>query len=145
MTPEEKKNAINLFISSANEQAELLMTLSVSVCGGIIALIFQILIFNKKGEGEVIPLKKFWLCTTAFFFLFVATAFAYLVKGNLASLAFTLNGATIDALTSIAQQSQIPGLSVFRVLSLIQAGSFLIGVGMIFAFSWFNYKEMTKQ
>lgn len=135
---------MRLFIESANGQTELILTLSVSVFGGIAALLFQILIFNRKNAEQVIELKSLWTCVSAFTMLFFSMIFAYLVKGSLSALSFTLVGATIDMTKSITYQSHIPGLGGFRILNLIQALTFMFGMILVGVFAVTNYKAITS-
>jgi hypothetical protein len=71
----------NQIISSMGSQIDLFFTLSVAICGGIIALVFQLALHNSKTNGSPLKIKWHFLLWSSFLSEGVSVLFGYLSRG----------------------------------------------------------------
>jgi len=70
-------------ILSMGGQVDLLFTLSVAICGGITALVFQLAIHNKTRTGSQINIIWPWLLIATFLVLGISILCGYFARGSI--------------------------------------------------------------
>ena len=68
-------------ISSVGNQIDLIFSLSVAICGGIIALVFQVALHNSKKESSVVKIEWAFLLWLSFLSEGISVLFGYLSRG----------------------------------------------------------------
>jgi hypothetical protein len=127
LSPDEKLAAIQGFLDSSADQANLIFTLSVSIVGASLGLLVQVVLFNRKNEGPVINFVSIWALGVTLTLLAISCLLSYLWQGNIAALRVSMFSAAIDLSKSIARQD-VSGLDAYRVLSIAQFSTFFVGV-----------------
>jgi hypothetical protein len=72
-------------IKSMGSQMDLIFTLSVALCGGIVALIVQLAIHNRSVPASPLKLRGYWLLVLTFLFAGTSIIFGYLARGSITS------------------------------------------------------------
>ena len=71
----------NQIISSMGRQIDLIFTLSVAICGGIIALVFQLALHNSKLNKSPLRIEWHFLLWGSFLFEGISVLFGYWSRG----------------------------------------------------------------
>jgi hypothetical protein len=72
-------------IKSMGSQMDLIFTLSVAICGGILALSVQIAVHNRAAQTSPLKLKGYWLLVLTFIFSGMSIILGYLSRGSITS------------------------------------------------------------
>lgn len=116
-----------ILIERMSSQADLLLSISMAICGGIVALYLQLL-FKKENSSVVIEGTGFII--GSFFFQGISIVFAYLLNGTITALTPSIYRYTtplIENWTLI----DFPGAASLRVMGLLQFTFFIIGLFLL--------------
>jgi hypothetical protein len=136
----EEKDIAEQVVASMGSQIDLIFTLAVAICGGIVALIFQIALHNSKKEAD---LKVEWRCLLWLSFLAegLSVLFGYLSRGaitaNIPSI-YKVPFGKIDTWGS----ASFPGFYTMKWLISLQFYTFLMGVLLLFILILKNLKKI---
>lgn len=129
MTTSNNPEKILEIISS---QIDLLTTLSVGICAGIVALFIQIAIHNRSGEVSKLRLKWKDLLLAAFVFEGLALVFGYLTYGAITDAAPAILSLTLDANKTWVDHP-FQNASLIRFLAIAQFVFFFAGIICVLA------------
>lgn len=130
---------VSQILDTIGDQSELLITLAVAVCAGIVAIFFQTLVHNRSDDNRPIQFAWAWLLILAFFLEGLSILFGYLTKGSLAASIPALYAIDWNFGKSLAHQESV-ALETIRVLSLLQFAGFMGGIASILVFLAKNLK-----
>ena len=130
-------------LESLGSQIDLLFTLSVAVCGGIIALVFQIAIHNRS-DGTTRPIKIHW--PWALLLALVAEGIS-LLCGYFARGAITANIPSIyridfsdPTIKTFGRATAFDGYGMLAGLITWQFIAFAVGLSLLFVLTFTNRK-----
>lgn len=128
-----------LVINTMGNQSEVASGLSVAICGGVVAFIIQIAIYNRSEGNDDIRLKGGgWL--VAGFVIEAASIMAGIVlKGVLVSAIPSLYSASYKANEQLSN-NDITALQPLQCFSLTQLSLFILGVLVFLPFFYRNRK-----
>lgn len=72
-------------IKSMGSQMDLIFTLSVAICGGILALSVQIAIHNRAAQTSPLKYRGYWLLVLTFLFAGMSIILGYFSRGSITS------------------------------------------------------------
>jgi len=128
-------------ISSLGNQIDLIFSLSVAICGGIIALVFHVALHNSKKESSVVKIEWGFMLWLSFLSEGISVLFGYLSRG-----AITANIPSIYkidfAKISTWGAASFGGSCTMKWVISIQFYTFLIGVLLLFALVVKNLKKI---
>ena len=131
----------NGVISSMGNQIDLIFTLSVAICGGIIALIFQVALHNSKKESSVLKIEWGSLLWLSFLSEGISVLFGYLSRGaitaNIPSI-YKIDFAQIKTWGA----ASFEGSCTMKWVISLQFYTFLIGVLLLFVLVVKNLKKI---
>ena len=137
----EAKDIANQIISSMGNQIDLIFTLSVAICGGIIVLIFQVALHNSKKEGSYLRIECGALLWISFFFEGLSVLFGYLsrgaITGNIPSI-YKVDFSQINTWGA----ANFEGFCTMKWLISLQFYAFLLGVILLFILVLKNLKKV---
>lgn len=133
----------NQIISSMGSQIDLIFTLSVAICGGIIALVFQIALHNSK--REVSPLKIEWrgLIWSSFLVEGISLLFGYLSRGAITSNIPSIYKIDFSKI-NIWGEATFGGFCTIKWVINLQFCTFILGVFLLFLLVIKNLKLIVK-
>jgi hypothetical protein len=123
-------------INSMGSQMDLLFTLSVAICGGIIVLLVQIALHNS-GAGNKIKLNSTSLLIVTFIFEGMSILLGYFARGSITSSIpqiYKLDYAKINSFGSAVFDAHC----MLKSLFLLQFFTFFIGIILLFFLVWNN-------
>lgn len=125
-------NNAEKILETISSQIDLLTTLSVGVCAGIVALFIQIAIHNRSGEASKLRLRWKDLLLAAFIFEGLALVFGYLSYGAITDAAPAILSLNLEATKTWVEHS-FRNASLIRYLVLAQFVFFFSGIICVLA------------
>ena len=133
----------NQIISSMGSQIDLIFALSVAICGGIIALVFQLALHNSKTNGLPLKIKWGFLLWLSFLSEGISVLFGYLsrgaITGNIPSI-YKIDFSQIDTWGA----ADFSGFCTLKWVISLQFWTFLLGVFLLFLLVLKNLKVIAK-
>ena len=127
-------------INSMGSQMDLIFSLSVAICGGIIALLFQLLIHNRAKPTAQVHLNGIWLIYTSFISAGVSIIIGYLSRGAITSSIPAIYQVDLKTLASWGSAS-FEGAYTLRFLFTAQFIAFMLSIIFLF---FMLYKNLNK-
>lgn len=124
-------NNAEKILETISSQIDLLTTLSVGICAGIVALLIQIAIHNHADGSAKLRLRWGDLLFLAFFCEGASLVLGYLSYGALTDAAPIVLGLVLDSTKTFAQH-EFPNAGLIRGLALTQFLLFFVGILAVF-------------
>ena len=125
------KDIANQIISSMGKQIDLFFTLSVAICGGIIALVFQLALHNTNNQNSKLIICGKWMLYGSFFLEGLS-----ILSGYLSSASITANIPSIYKIDFSKLKTwgaaEFEGFPTIEVLVQVQFWTFIGGIGLLF-------------
>lgn len=119
-------------VASMGSQIDLLFTLAVALCGGIIALVFQIAIHNKKTRGTaVLRLRGVYFMFFAFFMEGLSVLFGYFSRGSITANIPSIYRLDFSML-EVWKEASFDGFATLTFLMEAQFWTFILGILLLF-------------
>jgi hypothetical protein len=131
-------------IKSMGSQMDLIFTLSVALCGGIIALLVQIAIHNRSKTAAPLNLRGYWLLVFTFLFAGVSIISGYLARGSITSSIpeiYQLDFSNIKSWGSASFEAS----STIKILFLSQFWTFFLAILCLFVIVCINLNLVRKE
>ena len=128
-------------INYMGSQMDLIFSLSVAICGGIIALLFQLLIHNHAKPTSQVRLSGIWLIYTSFVLAGVSIIIGYLSRGAITSSIPTIYQVDLKTLVSWGSAS-FEGSCTLRSLFTAQFISFMLSIISLFCLLCKNLNKL---
>ena len=135
------KEIANQIISSMGNQIDLIFTLSVGICGGIIALVFQVALHNSKKESSVLKIEWGVLLWLSFLFEGISVLFGYLSRGAITANIPSIYKIDFTQINTWGTAS-FEGFRTMKWVISLQFYTFLIGVLLLFVLIVKNLKKV---
>jgi hypothetical protein len=120
-------------IQQMASQIELLISLSLAICGGLIVLVVQVILHNQDGSKDKISMRYFRLWFVSFMLEGLSICFGTLSRSALTAVTpiiFHLDFAQIDNWTRV----DFPGNSPLKIAALLQFVFFFLGLLAVLPF-----------
>lgn len=124
-------------IKSMGTQMDLIFTLSVAICGGILALSIQIAIHNRAAQASSLNFRGYWLLVLTFLFAGISIIFGYLSRGSITSSVpaiYKIDFSKIDSWGKAAFDASC----MLKILFTSQFVTFFLSIICIFVFFCIN-------
>jgi len=122
-------------------QIDLIFTLSVAICGGIIVLIFQVALHNSKKEGPILKIEWRFLLWLSFLFEGISILFGYLSRGAITANIPSIYEIDFTKINTWGSAS-FGGFCTMKWLISLQFYTFLVGVFILFILILTNLKKV---
>ncbi len=133
----------SLLVDAIAAQSDLLFTLAIAICGGIVALALQVALHNRGKEDKPLILRWSHLLWVAFVMEGLSAATGYLVRGALVASIPSLVSATYKAGVSL-EYSEVAGLDTVQCFAQLQFYLFAAGVAVVLALICRNFTLLLK-
>lgn len=133
----------NQIISSMGSQIDLIFTLSVAICGGIVALVFQVAVHNSKTNGFPLTIEWHHLLWVSFLSEGISVLFGYLSRGAITDNIPSICRVDFSQIETWGA-AKFKGLSSLEFCVKLQFYTFLIGVILLFILVCTNLKVIAK-
>ena len=120
-------NIANQIISSLGNQVDFLLTLSVAICGGIIALLVQASLSEKANQQNSKLIKCAWLLIPTFFIEGVSVLFGYLSRGSITDNIPSIYALDFSKIKTFGFAA-FSGANTMKFLISTQFWTFIIGI-----------------
>ena len=134
----------NQIISSMGSQIDLIFTLSVAICGGIIVLVFQIALYNSKTNGTLLKIEWVFLLWLSFLSEGISVLFGYLSRGAITANIPSIYKIDFSKIETWGAAS-FSGFCTLKWVINLQFWTFLIGVFLLFLLVLKNLKVIVKE
>jgi len=133
----------NQIISSMGSQIDLIFTLSVAICGGIIALVFQLALHNSKASGSPLKIECRFLLWVSFLSEGISVLFGYLSRGAITANIPSIYQIDFSKIETWGAAS-FEGFCTLKWVISLQFWTFLLGVSLLFFLVLKNLKVIAK-
>lgn len=134
----------NQIISSMGSQIDLIFTLSVAICGGIIALVFQLALHNSKSSGSPLKIEWRFLLWVSFLSEGISVLFGYLSRGAITANIPSIYQIDFSQIKTWGAAS-FDGFCTLKWVISLQFWTFLLGVFLLFLLVLKNLKVIAKE
>ncbi|MFH1950151.1 MAG: hypothetical protein ABIL06_00895 [Pseudomonadota bacterium] len=134
----------NQIILSMGRQIDLIFTLSVAICGGIIALVFQLVLHNSKTNGSFLKIEWGFLLWLSFLSEGVSVLFGYLSRGAITANIPSIYNIDFSQIETWGAAS-FSGFCTLKWVISLQFWTFLAGVFLLFLLVLKNLKVIVKE
>lgn len=139
MTPVASTDVAEKIIDSLGAQIDLLFTLSVAVCGGIIALVFQIAMHNRSGkDAGAIQIRSSWALVVAMLFEGVSFLCGYFARGAITRNIPSICRLDFGTTATFEPSPDFPGYNTLAYLIACQFYAFAVGALLLFFLTFRN-------
>jgi hypothetical protein len=138
MTPISTTDVAEKIIGSLGAQIDLLFTLSVAVCGGIIALVFQIAMHNRGKDASAIQIRSSWALVAAMLCEGISFLCGYFARGAITANIPSIYRMNFETIATFGPSKDFLGYEVLAGLIRWQFCAFAAGILLLFFLTFRN-------
>ena len=118
-------------IKSMGTQMDLIFTLSVAICGGILALSVHIAIHNRAAQTSPLKFRGYWLIVSTFLFAGISIILGYFSRGSITSSIPEIYKIDFSKINSWGAAS-FDASCMLKTLFALQFGTFFLAIICLF-------------